>query len=228
MIANRVKHFLVFPALLVAGAILLHSCGTSSAPKRTEHDDIMDATDRIIAQRERLDAESRQLKIDMDRWQADCENLKRRELQFIKALNDQQLKLYSDYEESHKSGNAGKKELCLRNLGRALSREQQLELVNQSTAASYLDTWKMELIARNQEIAQKREKNYRDLTVLIQVAESYYGRKRKVDYSDVLSGVQSSMQQWQQTIQQNQQRMDMWSINTSLRDIAGSLRDLKY
>ena len=188
----------------------------------------MDALDRIANEKSHLDTESKQLKADLDLWDMDCENLRNRELQFVKGLDDHQLTLYSDYEDSSKTGSIGKKELCARNLTKSLSREQQQELIHLSQSASSLENRRTALERKNQEIAQGREKNYRDLTILMQVAESYYGRRGRSNFSDVLYTAQQSMQQWQRAIEMNQQRLEVYRVNRSLQDIANALQDLKY
>ena len=219
--------------LVVLLCVAFLGCASGSqqrtASTRSEHEEIMSALDNVINEKNRLDMESKQAEVDLDLWEKECEQLKNRELNFIRELTDDQLRAYSDYEESFKSGNVGKTELHFRDLVKVLSKEQQLELVHLSQSANSLEITKKDLVRKNQEIAKSREENYRALNVIIHVAESYYGRRgRQADFSDVLYGVQQSMQQWQQNIDRNQQRLEVQQISSSLRDIANALQQFKY
>jgi chromosome segregation ATPase len=186
----------------------------------------------IRIEKEVLKEEYSDYKQALDHWEKDIRACNEEEINFIKGLDDNQLEIYSQYEESISNGILAKAELSLRKLNVRLTDKQKNELFKIFDIAKSLEDRKTELNKKQNELTQRTRKLANDINRherKIDNMMNYLSMRAGVPYSpspsySVLSPVLQSLQNWEQSIYRQQQQMQMYSINQSLNNIASAIR----
>jgi hypothetical protein len=207
------------------------------APIKRLSDEIQAEQNRLKSEISQLNLEYSKHKQDIADWELSMKTCNGKEFNFIKGLDDRQLQIYSEYEQSVKNNILAKVELYSRKLKASLSKEQKNELFNISDITKSLEGRRSELIKKQNELMERRKLLGNDIFEMIQREAEFrryvYMRHSQLTGQPVLPSqsitgglyaVQQSLERWQQNIQQQQQRMQMYSINQSLRDIASALK----
>ena len=207
--------------------------GCASLPpepaERDIFDELMEDRDLIEHANEQWESDCLKYKQDLANWHKALEFCNNKESDFIKGLSNDQLEVFSKYEESVQEGNLARTELCLRKIRETLNNWQKIQLLEISIIAESLEEKRNELVEREKELTQRKIeitelsiKNERainaHLAALSVLSGSYQG------IFSMHNSLQQSLQAWQQSVQQQKLRMNLYSINQSLSDIASAIR----
>lgn len=208
--------------------ILIVGCA-SLPPEPAEKDmvdEILEDFDGIKHANELWKSDCLKYEQDLADWEMDIKACNEKEIHFIKGLSNSQLEIYSEYEESVSDRKLAKTELSLRKIRATLSDRQKNDLLEILEVAASLEERRKELLKRQKELTERKVEIANEFVRNEKWSNEYLatlGLSYQASHS-IQNSVQQSLQNWQQSIQRQQLRMNLYSINQSLSDIASGVR----